>query len=472
MRGLLIITAVFIHGVAVLYITPCLLLLAGPAKCLHFLPNGVSIASAAIPWSQGTAWSVQGRTRDTNGDFMITSFPDGCNHFLSCSPCVGQIAQGKSCDYKFMMHCAFCPETRFKLLNDGKYVSWTNPIACRTPYDMVRDCKAHVHALRGWHMFWYAVYTLARLLPGLGDGGAAGAAGGGVVVDAEHVEQCRLWLQNKAPDWYSNRGDFERAGLLVDGGEGEAYGLPVKFRKADALLDKYSLRSLPKTTKKRNNTERSREVTPIIACAAEEDLDSGNSELDGHGAKRVKFELSVGDISWNAVAGASQHHSLPLPPNALGSSSDAVLAAYNFAGIMSEREINGFFSQDPFSDAGAAGPPDVFSSQTPDPRTLERHDFVAAPPPIYDSDIDGPRLMDSVQPAAGQLNVGGVASGGVVDDGGGLPMHSEQHNALQDYAPHGTYADHRPVVNLLLDAMSSVGFDTQVVYFHFYIVFM
>ena len=345
-------------------------------------------------------------------------------------------------------------------------------MACRTPYDVVRDCKGHVHALGRWHMFWYAVHTLTRLLPGLGDGGAAGAAGGGVVVDAEHVEQCRLWLQNKAHDLYFNRNDFEMAGLLADGGEGEAYGIPVKFRQADALLDKYGLRSLPKMTKKRNNTERSREVTPIIACAAEEDLDSGNSELDGHGAKRVKFELSVGDISWNAVAGASQHHSLPLPPDALGSASVAGLAIYSLSDIMSEQEIESFLSEDFLSDAAAAGPPDVFPSQTTDPRTLERHDFLAAPPPIYDSDIDGPRRMDSAQPAAGQLNVGGAASGGVVDDGGGLPMYSEQYNALQEYAPHGTFADHRPVVNLFLDAMSSVGFDTQVVYFQFYIVFM
>jgi len=336
---------------------------------------------------------------------------------------------------------------------------------------VVRDCKAHVHAIRGWHKFWHAVHTLARL-PELGDGGAAGAAGWGVVGDAEHVEQCRLWLQNKAPDWYSNRGDFERAGLLADGGEGAAYNLPVKFRQADALLDKYGLRTLPKMTKKRNNTERSREVTPVIAYAKEDDFDSGISELDGHEAKRVKLELNVGlaqDISLNAAAGASHYHSLPLPFHAVGSASVAGLAVYNSSDIMSEQEIESLFSQDPFSDAAAAGPPDVFSSQTTDPRTLERHDFVAAPPPVYDSDIDGPRLMDSVQPAAGQLNVGGAASGGEVDDGGGLPMHSEQYNAQQEYAPHGTYADHRPVVNLLLDAMSSVGFDTQVVHFQFYI---
>jgi len=362
-----------------------------------------------------------------------------------------------------MMTCAFCPETRFKQLKGGKYVSWTNPIACRTPYDVVRDCKAHVNATRGWHKFWYAVHALARLLPGLEGGGAAGAAGGGAVSDAGHVEQCRLWLVNKAPDWYSNRGDFERAGLLADGGEGEPYGIPVKFMLADALLARYCgphVEFWSKTTEKGSNSKESRAVS-TKAGSASVDVNCDESE-------RVKLELNVGqakDLSWIAAAGASQHHSLPLPSTALGSASDAVLAD-NFSNFMSEQEIESFLSSRPFSDAGAAGPPDVFPSQTPDLRTLERHDFIAPPLPIYDSDIDGRHPMDSMRPATSQIDVSSAASGGVVNDGvdndGGLPMHSERYSALQVYPPYGTYADRRPVVNLLLDLMSSVGFDTQV----------
>jgi len=301
-------------------------------------------------------------------------------------------------------------------------------------------------------------------MPGLGGGGAARLAGGGANVDAQHVEQCILWLQNRPPNWHSIRRNFERAGLLDDGGEGEAYGIPVKFRQADAVLAHYCgphVEFLSKTTEKGSNSKESRAVTPTIAVYASADENCDESE-------RVKFELTVGqakDLSWNAAAGASQHHSLPLPSTALGSASDAVLAD-NFSNFMSEQEIESFLSSRPFSDAGAAGPPDVFPSQTPDLRTLERHDFIAPPLPIYDSDIDGRHPMDSMRPATSQIDVSSAASGGVVNDGvdndGGLPMHSERYSALQVYPPYGTYADRRPVVNLLLDLMSSVGFDTQV----------
>ena len=52
------------------------MLVAGPAKCRHFLPNGAPVSPAAIPWPQGIPWSCQGRSKDTNGDFLVTSFPD------------------------------------------------------------------------------------------------------------------------------------------------------------------------------------------------------------------------------------------------------------------------------------------------------------------------------------------------------------------------------------------------------------
>jgi len=246
-------------------------------------------------------------------------------------------------------------------------------------------------------MFWYAVHTLAPLTPGLGGGGAARLAGGGAIVDAKHVEQCISWLQNKAPHWYSNRRDFERAGLLVDGGEGEAYGIPVKFRQADALLARYCgphVEFLSKTTEKGSNSKESRAVSPK-AGSASVDVNCDESES-------VKLELNVGqakDLSWNAAAGASQHHSLPLPSTALGSASDAVLAD-NLSNLMSEQEIESF--------------------------------------------LDG------------------------VDNDGGLSMHSERYSAPQVYPPYRTYADRRPVVNLLLDLMSSVGFDTQVCFIYKY----
>ena len=441
------------------------MLLVGPAKCLHFLPNGTPIAPGDIRWPQRISWSAQGHSRDANGNFIVTSFPEGGSHFLSCSPCVGQIAPGKSCDYKFMMGCSFCPETRFQPLNGGLFKAWVNPIACRSPYDVVRACKAHVNAGRGWHKFWYAVHTLTPLLSGLGGGGAAGAAGGGVVVNEE---QCRLWLQNKAPDWYSNRVDFEKANLLADGGEGEVYGIPVKFRQADALLRHYfgpRLASFPKTTGKRKDAERSRQSTPNAIPAV--DVDTDNSGSDG--VKRVRLELKMGVVQptfWHASVGTSEHHSLPLPYTALGAASVAGLAGYNLmaSNSMSAHEIiaESFWASDPLSNTTAAAPFGVFPSQAPDPRSLERHDFVAEPPPIYDPFIDGLRPMDSVQPAAGQLDVGRIASGGAADDGsceGGLPMHSEQYSSPQVYAP---CVDHRPVVNVLLDAMSFVDFDTQV----------
>jgi len=139
---------------------------------------------------------------------------------------------------------------RFHRLDGGNFVSWVNPVASRTPYDVVRDRKAHVEAPRGWHKFWYAVVTLAPLLPGLSNGGAAGALGSaGQLVDAWQVALCKEWLRLNEPSWNNIRSDYEDAGLLVDGGEGDAHGIPLKFRLADALLDHYGLRNGPKTKK-------------------------------------------------------------------------------------------------------------------------------------------------------------------------------------------------------------------------------
>jgi len=50
------------------------------AETSIFPPYGVAMAPSSIPWPQGIPWSVKGRTQNHNGDFIVTSFPDGGNH--------------------------------------------------------------------------------------------------------------------------------------------------------------------------------------------------------------------------------------------------------------------------------------------------------------------------------------------------------------------------------------------------------
>jgi hypothetical protein len=83
------------------------------------------------------------------GDFLNhngQSYPDGENHYCTIGRCQGTQTDGKPCDYKCMLQNAYLPLTRFRLANGEifKFKSWTNPVACRDPGDVVRAAQGQV----------------------------------------------------------------------------------------------------------------------------------------------------------------------------------------------------------------------------------------------------------------------------------------------------------------------------------------
>ena len=163
------------------------------------------------------------------GDFLNRngeSYPDGVNHYSTIGRCLGTKKDGKICDYKCMLQNAYLPLTRFRLANGDifKFKSWTNPLACRDPGDVVRGAQGQVEGKRGWHKFWFAVHHIGAHV------------GGQQPASQDKLDLWKSWLRAKAKDFDSNMNDFQNAGLLVEGGPDGDAGVRDKFTQAQHVL--------------------------------------------------------------------------------------------------------------------------------------------------------------------------------------------------------------------------------------------
>ena len=148
------------------------------------------------------------------GDFLnsrnVESYPDGVNHYTMIGRCQGSKKDGKTCDYKCMLQNAYLPLTQVRFASGKifKFKSWTNPLACRNPGNVVRAARGQVEGERSWHKFWFAVHHIGAHV------------GGQHHTSQDQLELWTCWLRAKANDFNSNMKDFKDAGLLVEGGLG------------------------------------------------------------------------------------------------------------------------------------------------------------------------------------------------------------------------------------------------------------
>jgi hypothetical protein len=123
----------------------------GPQQCPHLPPYA---KVRAVELGDFTAKSENGET----------SFPEGPDNFSKIGSCQGtRKDNGDPCDCKRMLENKFLPLTKLQKANGEvfKFTSWRNPLACRTPADVVRGARDQVKVdKRGWHKFWYAVHHL------------------------------------------------------------------------------------------------------------------------------------------------------------------------------------------------------------------------------------------------------------------------------------------------------------------------
>jgi len=283
--------------------------------CKHLPPYGEAMSLANFKWYE------KGRTYNLAAEKGT--------HFVKTTPCLGN---GKACTSSRLVHCMYCPMTKFEQLKGSKggdFCSWTNPLVCRTNYDVVRACCTHYES--AWHQFWYAVATLSHQLPAGGGEiqGAAGAAGGaqsGGPAHAqdsndEHTKQCIKWIQEQAGVYVENRGKFFKADLLLEGLDqiGSEWGIPDKFRRADALLEKYRLKSLPKKSncgKRKKAIAESNKSDELRYLALNKKLKLVVAQVAGLENKMETIIISMAQDSASRIARddlSSNVSGLPLP---------------------------------------------------------------------------------------------------------------------------------------------------------------
>jgi hypothetical protein len=354
-----------------------------------------------------------------------TRYPEGINHF---EPTAWHLQ-----DKKLMLQCKFCPWTRLTELKGGNFKSWRNPVACRRDSgDQARNAKTHVDGQRntgnrGWHQFWYSVHSLypeLAALPG------AEAGGGGPPGDRPLMME---WLQRKVKDYPYCKSDFVGAGLLVPGGAGAAHGNLDKFSKADEVLR--ILRQVHPGMVAQPKAKRSRPAPcpaiDICSPSIYSDADIADSFLcdstadtegcdDGAGTpKRVKTEVHSPDRG-QAIGDWSPQHAI-LPPPAEADSPHSSLVAYsvgdqNPVSLLYWDDDNVSLRAGASSDAADGGAASGAVVQPPQSRQ------VSSAPSLAEASATAPQ-----------------------DPTGGL----------------GRYpANHRPVFNVFLDAMTGVEFQT------------
>jgi hypothetical protein len=140
-------------------------------------------------------------------------------------------------DKKLMLQCKYCPWTRLPELKGGKFKTWSNPVACRSDSgDQARNANTHVNGHRATgNRGWHQFWYSVHSLYPEVAGRAAGVAVGGGWPPGDR-QLMMEWLQRKEKDYHDCRIDFVGAGLLVPGGAGAAYGNFDKFRMADEVL--------------------------------------------------------------------------------------------------------------------------------------------------------------------------------------------------------------------------------------------
>jgi hypothetical protein len=237
-------------------------------------------------------------------------------------------------------------------------------------------------------------------------------------------------LQRKEKDYHDCRIDFVGAGLLVPGGAGAAYGNFDKFRMADEVFRILfqvhpGMVAQPKAKRSRPAP---RPAIDICSLSISSDADIADSFLcdstadtesyDGAGAsKRVKTEVHSPDRG-QAIADWSPQHAI-IPPQAEANSPHSTLGAYSIG--------------------------------DQNPVLLE----------WWDDDIVSPRAGASSDAADG-----GAASGAAVQPLQSLQVSSTpslaEASATAPQDPTGGLgrypANHRPVFNVFVDAMTVVEF--------------
>jgi hypothetical protein len=409
----------------------------GKQKCKHLLPG-----SAA-------QWRHQGHTPLRQSDSWDAQIIE---HFDFRSECLGyhngQDDVRQRCDggYYCMLHCRFCPETRFEGFSH-KFTHWKNPLACKSSGDEKRDGGlkkappfAHVFATqRSWHKFWRAVHELN---------------------DKVKSESDNEWVKDlaaKAHLFDNVRDSFSDAGLLSGDGPGAdaEYGIIHKFEMASQLLEKYSgIRSKPKSRRKRQASE----------ISASGDVPAGSAPRHSH--VRNTAPMTAAGPSYEAPT----THDADIPA---GSIIDTMYAAEEGSGGVCDGTLAGSANAardkqvrtvippppPPLTDAISQQPaepsiPNGSLTCPPDNSASGSHDGVANVVAYNQSTVGSLDLMaflenpdwDSGNVQAEQGTSSGGAAGGSSAQGQGPPASS---------------LSHRPIFDMLLDAMARVHFRDQ-----------
>jgi hypothetical protein len=224
-------------------------------------------------------------------DFMDStgnSYPHGVKHFTNIFRCPGTKKDGKPCDYRRMLKNRYLPLTKFQNANGEIFevkTGWGNPLACRTPGDVVREAQGQVEGPRGWHKFWYAVHHLGA------------HASGQQHASQEQIYEWVRWLTGKVKDFRSNLSYFQVADLLVEGGPGDGdAGVRAKFMRAQHVLQYYNVESSVRTFSLKRKPLTSSSIMPeptSTTPATSETYDVDVCAEIGGDLKRVKPDVKT-----------------------------------------------------------------------------------------------------------------------------------------------------------------------------------
>ena len=261
----------------------------------------------------------------TRKDGTLAIKPHGLHYYRSIGRCQGTKRDGKMCNCARMMENKYLPLTRFRLPDGSIFPfgksTWKNPVHARTPADCIRaafgDNKSNGQIFSPWHNFWHAVDHLS----GAHVSGLQRASQG-------EVDQWVLCIQDKLNPDSTNfdgvKNDFEKAGLLQEGGPGDGEaGVRAKFLLAEKMIKDYKISSAPKRVKRQRSAGgRGRgaagDVSPPNAFGKtnaatedgqeeeeeEEEEDAGTSRAETP-SKRLKT-----NVKWAAASETAQYASL------------------------------------------------------------------------------------------------------------------------------------------------------------------